>query len=83
MYSIEFSETAKKQLDKLEINTRKRILQALERIKIRPFYFIKRKEDTPYFIFRVGNYRTILRIENNKLLIFVVEVGPRKNIYKK
>jgi len=83
MYSIEFSETAKKQLDKLDIQLRKRIIQSLERIKIRPYHFIKRKEGTPYFIFRVGNYRLILRIENNKLLIFVLEVEHRKNIYKR
>ena len=83
MYTIEFSESAKKQLDKLEINLRKRIVHALERIKIRPHHFIKRKQGTPHFIFRIGNYRAILRIENNRLLIFVIEIGLRKNIYQK
>tara|TARA_Y100000310_G_C20665959_1_gene807488 strand:- start:596 stop:847 length:252 start_codon:yes stop_codon:yes gene_type:complete len=83
MYSIEFSEIAKKQLNKLELNIKERILRSLERIKIRPYSFIKRKEGTPYFIFRVGNYRVILKIENNKLLIFILELGLRGKVYKK
>ncbi len=42
MYSIEFSESAEKQLYKLPEDIQKRIINVLERIKIRPFYFIKR-----------------------------------------
>ncbi len=82
MYSIEFSQTAEKQLNKLEKSTCQRILNSLERIRIRPFNFVKRKQGTAYSILRVGNHRLILRIEQNKLLIFVLELGPRKNIYK-
>ena len=83
MYFLEFSETAKKQLDKLERNLKERIIISLERIKIRPFHFVKRKQGTPYFILRVGNYRIILKIIKDKLLIFVIEMGLRKNIYKR
>lgn len=82
MYEIIFYDTAKKQLNKLPADIQIRIMNSLERIKIRPFIFIKRKQGTPYFILRIGNYRTILDIKNNQLIIFVIEVGPRKNIYK-
>ena len=81
MYSVEFSQTVEKQLYKLEKNTQQRIINVLERIKIRPFHFIKRKQGTPYFILRVGNYRAILDIRSEKMMIFVLEVGHRKNIY--
>ena len=52
-------------------------------IKKKRIDFIKRKQGTPHFILRVGNYRVILDIVNDKLIIFVIEVGLRKNIYKK
>jgi len=81
MYSIEFSKTAEKQLYKLNPNLQKRIIITLERIKIRPHHFIKRKQGTPYYILRIGDHRAILNIKNQKLIIYVIELGPRKNIY--
>lgn len=83
MYKIEFSRKADKQLDKLPLDVQRRIISSLERIRIRPFHFVKRKEGTPYFILRVGNYRIILDIQSGKLIIYVLEMGLRGNIYKK
>ena len=82
MYSIEFTQTAEKSFCKLEKNIQERILSVLERIKARPFHFIKRKEGTPYFILRVGEYRAILDVNQEKLIIYVMELGHRKNIYE-
>jgi len=82
MYYIEFSQTAEKQFFKLEENIQERIINVLERIKARPYHFVKRKEGTPYFIARIGEYRVILDIRNELLKIFVIELGHRKNIYE-
>jgi len=82
MYDVVFYNKAKVQLSKLASDIQKRILNTLERIKIRPFHFIKRKEGTPYFILRIGNHRAILDVKKEKSIIFVIEVGHRKNIYK-
>lgn len=82
MYDIEFYEKAKKQLNKLPDDIKERILNSLDRIKIRPFNYVKRFVGTDYYRFRVGEYRLILDIRNNKLIIFVVELGHRRNIYK-
>ena len=81
MYNIEFSQTTEKQFYKLEKNIQERIISVLERIQIRPFHFVKRKQGTPYFIMRVGEYRAILDIRQDKKIIFVIEAGHRKNIY--
>jgi len=81
MYSIEFSQTTEKQFYKLETKIQKRILNVLERIKIRPFHFVKRKQGTPYYILRIGEHRAILDIRQDKSIIFVIEVGHRKKIY--
>lgn len=82
MYSVEFTKFAEKQLNKLPNTLQDRILLTLDRIKILPFHHVKRKQGTPYFILRVGEYRVILDIKNNKLIILVFEIGSRKNIYK-
>ena len=42
---------------------------------------IKRKEGTPYFVARIGEYGAVLLIENSHPKISVMEVGHRKNIY--
>ena len=33
--------------------------------------------------YRIGDYRLFAKIENNKLIIFLIDVGHRKEIYKK
>ena len=83
MYEIIVSDKAKKQLSKLSKEIIDRIGNALERIKIRPHYFVLRLVGSPYYRLRVGDYRVILDIINDKLVIMVLEVGHRKNIYDK
>ncbi len=82
MYEIEFSESAEKQLFKLEKGLQKRILASLERIQIRPYPYVKKLVGSPYFRLRVGDYRAIIAIQESRLLILVIEIGHRKNIYQ-
>lgn len=82
MYEIEFSLIAQKQLYKLEKNIQARIVSALERIRIRPYRHIKKLVGIPYFRLKVGKYRVILDIKEKKLLIFIIEIGHRKKIYR-
>lgn len=81
MYSVEFTQTAGKQFLKLPKKIQERVISVLERIKERPFHFIKRKQETPYFILRIGEYRAILDIRRENSIIYIIEVGHRKNIY--
>ena len=81
MYEIIYNKFAKKQLKKLNLDVSKRILKTLERIRIRPHHFIKSLAGSKYYSLRTRDYRITLDIQNNKLIIFVVEIGPRKNIY--
>ncbi len=81
MYSIEFTEIAEKQFKKLHRDLQERIIKSLERIKIRPEAYIEKLVGIPGYKFRVGNYRLILDVQNEKLLILVIKVGHRKNIY--
>ena len=81
MYSIEFSQTAEKQLYRLEKEVQKRIITVLDRIRIRPFYFVKKKQGSEHYILRVGEYRLILEVKEKESKIFIVKLGHRRNIY--
>ena len=81
MYEIEFSKTAEKQFYKLEKSVQIRIISTLDRIKVRPYPFVKKLVGNSFFRLRMGDYRLILNIQNNRLIIIVVEIGHRKNVY--
>jgi len=82
MYSIELTRNSEKEFDKLPKDMQIRLVNVLERIKINPFHFIKRKEGTDDFILRIGDYRAIVEVDISKQLIYVVKIGHRKSIYK-
>ncbi len=81
MFDILYSGQALKQLEKLEKSITERILKTIERIRIRPVPHVKKLVSSPYFRLRVGDYRVILDIKHDKLIIMVIEVGHRKNVY--
>ena len=81
MYSILFSDLALKQLHKLPKEVQQRIVFTLERVRIRPEAYVTRLVGQEGFKLRVGNYRVLMDIQHDKLLILVIKVGHRKNIY--
>lgn len=82
MYDLILSNQAKRQLVKLNTTARERIGAALERIKIRPYKFVKRLYNSKYYRLRVDNYRVILDIKDIQLIIYVIEIGDRDKIYR-
>lgn len=81
-YEIIFTDTSRKQFKKLEKNIQERIIKALERIRIRPEAHVKKLVGDPGYRLRVGEYRVIIDIYKDKLIILVIKIGHRKNIYK-
>ncbi len=82
MYELVYSEKALKQLKKLEKQMQERILYALERIRIKPESHVKRLVGEPHYSFRVGDYRVILDLQRDKLIILIISMGYRRDIYK-
>ncbi|HEX7574957.1 MAG TPA: type II toxin-antitoxin system RelE/ParE family toxin [Candidatus Methanoperedens sp.] len=82
-YEIIFSDQALRQLKNLEKIVQGRIIAALERIRIRPQAYVTKLVGDPGYKLRVGDYRLIMDIDNNKLTILVLKAGHRKNIYQK
>ncbi|MBN2458602.1 type II toxin-antitoxin system RelE/ParE family toxin [Candidatus Woesearchaeota archaeon] len=82
MYTLAYTDQFLKQIRKLDKNTQKRIISTLERIRVRPYPHVKKLVGSPYFRLRVGDYRVILDIKENKLIIYVIEVGHRRDVYQ-
>ena len=80
-YELIYSQEAVKQLKKLSTDIQRRILSTLERCRVRPYPHIRKLVGSPYFRLRIGDYRVILDVQENKLVIFVIELGHRRNIY--
>ena len=83
MFDVLFTETALKQLKKLDREIQRRIMSTIERVRIRPEDFVKRLVGEPYFRLRAGDYRVILDIKRDRMIIMVLYVGHRKNIYER
>lgn len=81
MYELIYSEDVLKELKKLEKDLQQRVIKTLERIRIKPYPHVKKLVGSQYFRLRVGDYRVILDIQEEKLVILVLEVGHRKNVY--
>ncbi|PIN94711.1 type II toxin-antitoxin system RelE/ParE family toxin [Candidatus Pacearchaeota archaeon CG10_big_fil_rev_8_21_14_0_10_30_48] len=80
MYNIEWKEHALQNLEKLENSIAKRIIKKVEELSENPFsQDIKRLKGGNYLRLRVGDYRIIFFIEQDRIQIF--KVGHRKNIY--
>ena len=82
VYELIFSETFRQQFSKLEKTMQQRIVSALERIRIRPEHFVRRLVGSQYYRLRVGDYRVILDVKNDKMVVFIIELGHRKNVYR-
>jgi mRNA interferase RelE/StbE len=82
-FEIIWAESATKQLKKLDRPIAKRIFEAVSKLEVNPHRYVTRIVNSPYYRLRVGDYRVILDIENNVLRILVLEIGHRKQIYKK
>ena len=81
MYEIIFTDKAKKQFFKLENHIQERIGSVLGRVKIRPEHFLEKLVGEASYKIRVGDYRLIVDLDKNKLVILILFLGHRKNVY--
>lgn len=83
-YEIEISRTAEKQLKKLPPADQRRVARAMLKLADEPFPRGSRKlsgyEDV--FRIRVGRYRILYSISERSLIIIVLKIGHRKEIYR-
>ena len=81
-FEVEFSEESLFQLRGLEVPVAKRIILKIESTRSDPHRFFVRLVGRTEYKLRVGDYRVIADIEENRRVIVVRSLGHRKNVYK-
>ena len=81
-FEVEYSEESLFQLRGLEIPVSKRIIQKIESTRSDPHRFFVRLVGRTEYKLRVGDFRVIADIEENRRVIVIRSLGHRKNIYR-
>ena len=82
MYEIKFDPNAEKFFYKLDKNIQNILGKKLEKLKEKPRLGKPLSGNLAgLWSLRVNKYRFIYKIINNKLLIIILDLGHRKNIY--
>lgn len=88
IFHVEFTESAKRELKKLDKYTQKIILLWLKknldgcanpRIHGKPLSANRAGQ----WRYRIGDYRVIAKIDDGKLIILVIVIGHRREVYDK
>ncbi len=83
-YDIQISRTAERQLSKLPRNDQERIARTILTLAIDPYPRGARKlsgYDDVYRV-RVGSYRVLYSVSTSTLIVIVLKVGHRKDVYQ-
>lgn len=83
-YTIEYKPAALRDLNALERRVRIRIQRAIEALAENPFPpKVKKMAGKPdRWRIRVSEYRVVYEVHNDRLVILVVAVGHRREIYR-
>jgi mRNA interferase RelE/StbE len=85
MYAVNYTNSAKKDLMKLPSDVQERIRYAIEELQENPRHRGVEKLTTSSksqeYRIRVGDYRVKFLIHDDILMIFVIKIAYRKNVY--
>lgn len=88
VWAIEFDEAAKKELAKLDRQVAKRLLDFLKQriISLKDprsvGQALKGSKLGEFWKYRVGDFRIIANIQDQKMIILILRVGNRREIYR-
>ena len=84
-YTVTYTARARRDLRSLPAEAARRLILGIAGIREDPYQHVRNLggfPGTPVYRLRVGQYRVILTIEDEHLLILVLEVGNRSSIYR-
>jgi len=84
MYKILITKSAFKELENLPKAFRSNIIAKIDELAVepRPSGVRKLESFTNSYRIRVGSYRVIYKIEDSELIIEVIKVSDRKDVYR-
>ena len=82
-YTVTILRSAQKQLGKLDKRTRNRIASAIYALADNPRPTgCKKLTGRPAWRIRIGTYRVIYEIQDNELVVLVVTIAHRREVYR-
>ncbi len=83
-YKIEWKQSAIKELRKFDKSAISKIIEAVENLSTNPYPAGSRKLRAAEYTYRlrIGQYRIIYSIHSAMLIVEIIRIGHRKNIYK-
>lgn len=83
-YRIELTRQALKQIESLDPKTRKRVARRIDVLagNPRPRGCTKLAGDSNAYRIRVGSHRVLYEVDDDKVLVLVVRVGHRREVYR-
>ena len=84
-WKIEFTPAAAKQLKKIGPDNGRRIIRFLrENVQADPYKKSKVLKGAlrKFWRYRVGDFRVLARIERDRLVVLIVSVGHRRDVYR-
>jgi mRNA interferase RelE/StbE len=85
-YTVKLRKPAAKYYEKLPPKLKSKVKEVIELLRENPYAIsnVKPLEGSNYddFRIRIGSLRLLYRIENDMLIIIVLDIGPRGDIYK-
>ena len=83
-YRVDVSATAERQIRKLEVSDQVRVLRAIKQLADdpRPRGCRKLQGYDDIFRIRVGTFRVIYSVESDRLVVIILKVGNRRDIYR-
>lgn len=86
LYTVKMSSSAERSLDKLPDDVAVRIMDKLELLKTQPLkrgQSVKLKGAKNTYRLRVGDYRVIYVVRKKVLLVMVIRIDRREDVYRK
>jgi mRNA interferase RelE/StbE len=87
-FAVQFTPAALRQVDKLDPSVGRKVVSDIEKLEENPRPRGVEKMETKEKLYRVyvgpgKNYRAIYQIRDEALLVLVVKVGDRKDVYRR
>lgn len=83
MHAVEFLPSAARALAKLEPAVQRRIAQRIDRLAVDPRVdATKLRGAHDVWRARVGDYRILYAIEDERLVVLVIKIGHRRDVYR-
>jgi len=86
VYSVQFVKSAQKEFDQLPAKLRSKIAEALVLLSQNPYSELlkvkKLKGTDELYRIRLGDHRVVYEIRNEMLIVVVIKIGHRSDIYR-